>query len=91
MAKANRYTLLSIAEDTVLWDLQVGITERNSNCECSWSETVDCLLNDCTPCESECGYPRETSPELDFSDLLDSKKDIEAAATFLDSQPHLLS
>lgn len=35
MAKANRYMLLSIAEDTVLWDLQVGITERNSNCECS--------------------------------------------------------
>lgn len=73
----------------------VCISERNRNCEYGLSvclsETVDRLMEVCTLCEAGCGFLRETSPKVNLSILLDSKKGIEAVATFLESLPYLLS
>jgi hypothetical protein len=70
---------------------RMGVSERNHNCKCSQPETVDHVLKDCALCESGHGYLRETSPKLDLSALLDSKKSIEVIVKFLESLTHLLN
>jgi hypothetical protein len=67
---------------------RVGVAERNYNCKCCQSETIDHLLKNCALCESGRSYLRETFPELDLSVFLDSKKGIEAVVKFLGSLLH---